>query len=135
MNYSLTVFQCENGFQWPQEKPCPKAYASLERVIEIQSKEHNQNSVHIKHHRIFKALFLLLSLSSGKHWHCLQSLSQTSGHSPLAGSPEALGQSEREEAETVSAMASLSVDVDQPVSVPENSESSRLVVSVTIIFF
>uniref|UniRef100_A0A7N6BMD1 Histone deacetylase n=1 Tax=Anabas testudineus TaxID=64144 RepID=A0A7N6BMD1_ANATE len=81
------------GDPWPQEKPCPKAWASLERVIEIQS----------------------------KHWSCLQSLSQTSGHSPL----DAQGQSENDEAETVSAMASLSVDVEQPGSVPDNTETSR----------
>ncbi|XP_038163788.1 histone deacetylase 5 isoform X1 [Cyprinodon tularosa] len=88
---------CDSGFQWPPEKPCPKACASLERVIEIQS----------------------------KHWPCLQSLSQTSGQSLLAGSPGAQGQSERDEAETVSAMASLSVDVEQPCSVPESKETSR----------
>uniref|UniRef100_A0A3P8NVC6 Histone deacetylase n=1 Tax=Astatotilapia calliptera TaxID=8154 RepID=A0A3P8NVC6_ASTCA len=74
------------GDPWPQEQPCPKAYASLERVIEIQS----------------------------KHWSCLQSLSQTSGHSLLDGPLGAQGQSEKDEAETVSAMASLSVDVEQP---------------------
>uniref|UniRef100_A0A669DFY2 Histone deacetylase n=1 Tax=Oreochromis niloticus TaxID=8128 RepID=A0A669DFY2_ORENI len=79
------------GDPWPQEKPCPKAYASLERVIEIQS----------------------------KHWSCLQSLSQTSGHSLLDGPLGAQGQSEKDEAETVSAMASLSVDVEQPGSVPD----------------
>lgn len=41
--------------------------------------------------------------------------------SPLG--PQA--QSEKDEAETVSAMASLSVDVDQPSSVPDNSDTSR----------
>ncbi|CAG5898187.1 unnamed protein product [Menidia menidia] len=82
------------GFQWPQEKPCPKACASLETVIEIQS----------------------------KHWPCLQSLTQTSGHSLLDG---AQGQSERDEAETVSAMASLSVDVEPSGSVSEDAETSR----------
>uniref|UniRef100_A0A674P3I1 Histone deacetylase n=1 Tax=Takifugu rubripes TaxID=31033 RepID=A0A674P3I1_TAKRU len=66
------------------QRPCPKAWASLERVIEIQ----------------------------GKHWPCLQSLSHTSTHS-LSDAPKAAqGQSE-DEAETVSAMASLSVDVEQ----------------------
>uniref|UniRef100_A0A3B4ZVS4 Histone deacetylase n=1 Tax=Stegastes partitus TaxID=144197 RepID=A0A3B4ZVS4_9TELE len=79
----------------PQEQPCPKACASLERVIEIQ-----------------------------KHWSCLQSLSQTSGHSLLDGPLGAQGQSEKDEAETVSAMASLSVDVEQPGSVPDNTETS-----------
>lgn len=45
------------------------------------------------------------------------------------------GQSERDEAETLSAMASLSVDVDQPGSVPENRESNRSVkVSVTTLY-
>ncbi|XP_040918008.1 histone deacetylase 5 isoform X1 [Toxotes jaculatrix] len=94
---TLCSSQCDSVFQWPQEKPCPKACASLERVIEIQS----------------------------KHWSCLQSLSQTSGHSLLDGPLGALGQSEKDEAETVSAMASLSVDVEQPGSVPDNSETSR----------
>ncbi|XP_068606450.1 histone deacetylase 5-like, partial [Brachionichthys hirsutus] len=84
---------CESEFQRPQEKkPCPKAWTSLERVIEIQS----------------------------KHWPCLQSLSQTSGHSLPDAPPEgAQGQSE-DEAETVSAMASLTVDAEQ-----QASESSR----------
>ncbi|XP_069381154.1 histone deacetylase 5 isoform X2 [Paralichthys olivaceus] len=88
---------CESVCQWPQEKPCPKACASLERVIEIQN----------------------------KHWPCLQSLSQTSGHSLLDGPLGAQGQSEKDEAETVSAMASLSVDVEQPGSVPGDSETGR----------
>ncbi|XP_051245047.1 histone deacetylase 5 isoform X1 [Dicentrarchus labrax] len=87
---------CDSVFQWPQEKPCPKAWASLERVIEIQS----------------------------KHWSCLQSLSQTSGHSLMDGPLGSQGQSE-DEAETVSAMASLSVDVEQPSSVPDNTETNR----------
>ncbi|KAM4530339.1 histone deacetylase 5 isoform 2-T2 [Odontesthes bonariensis] len=88
---------CDSVFQWPQEKPCPKACASLETVIEIQS----------------------------KHWSCLQSLTQTSGHSLLDGPLGAQGQSEKDEAETVSAMASLSVDVEQPGSVPEDTETRR----------
>ncbi|XP_047212165.1 histone deacetylase 5-like isoform X2 [Girardinichthys multiradiatus] len=90
--YALLGDLCDSGFQWPQDKPCPKACTSLERVIEIQS----------------------------KHWPCLQSSSQSSGHSA-----EVPGQSERDEAETVSAMASLSVDVEQPGSLLENTESSR----------
>ncbi|KAK5856841.1 hypothetical protein PBY51_008409 [Eleginops maclovinus] len=87
----------DSVFQWPQEKPCPKAWESLERVIEIQS----------------------------KHWSCLQSLSQTSGHSLLDGPLGAQGQSEKDEAETLSAMASLSVDVEPPGSEPDQSEPSR----------
>lgn len=83
-----------DSFQWPQEKPCPKACSSLEAVIDIQS----------------------------KHWSCLQGVSLSSGHM-LMDSP--LGQSEKDEAETVSAMASLSVDVEQPSSVPDNSDTSR----------
>ncbi|KAF3847049.1 hypothetical protein F7725_004127 [Dissostichus mawsoni] len=94
---SLLGDQSDSVFPWPQEKPCPKAWESLERVIEIQS----------------------------KHWSCLQSLSQTSGHSLLDGSLGALGQSEKEEAETVIAMASLSVDVEPPVSELDQSEPSR----------
>eukprot|EP00066_Takifugu_rubripes_P012616 XP_011601882.1 PREDICTED: histone deacetylase 5 isoform X2 [Takifugu rubripes] len=88
----------DSAFQWPQEKPCPKAWASLERVIEIQ----------------------------GKHWPCLQSLSHTSTHS-LSDAPKAAqGQSE-DEAETVSAMASLSVDVEQQQQTSDLSsmETSR----------
>ncbi|KAM9843020.1 histone deacetylase 5 [Aulostomus maculatus] len=88
---------CDSVFQWPQEKPCPKACASLERVIEIQ----------------------------GKHWPCLQSLSQTSNHSQLDGPRGAQGQSEKDEADTVSAMASLSVDVEQPGSAPDIADTSR----------
>uniref|UniRef100_A0A669BCA4 Histone deacetylase n=1 Tax=Oreochromis niloticus TaxID=8128 RepID=A0A669BCA4_ORENI len=52
-------------------------------------------------------------------------LSQTSGHSLLDGPLGAQGQSEKDEAETVSAMASLSVDVEQPGSVPDSTETSR----------
>ncbi|XP_047428290.1 histone deacetylase 5 isoform X2 [Mugil cephalus] len=88
---------CDSMFQWPQEKPCPKACASLERVIEIQS----------------------------KHWPCLQSLSQTCGYCLVDSPLGAQGQSEKDEADTVSAMASLSVDVEQPGSVPENVETNR----------
>lgn len=84
---------CES-FQWPQEKPCPKACSSLEAVIDIQS----------------------------KHWPCLLSQSLATGHMQL-DSPQ--GQSERDEAETVSAMASLSVDVEQSSSVADNSQTSR----------
>uniref|UniRef100_H3D919 Histone deacetylase n=1 Tax=Tetraodon nigroviridis TaxID=99883 RepID=H3D919_TETNG len=86
----------DSALQWPQEKPCPKAWASLERVIEIQS----------------------------KHWPCLQSLSHISPS--LSEVPKAAqGQSE-DEAETVSAMASLSVDVEQQqVSALNSMETSR----------
>lgn len=65
-----------------------------------------------------------LSVPEGKHWSCLQSLSQTIGHLLLDGPKGAQGQSE-DEAETVSAMASLSVDVEQQVSVLNNTETSR----------
>lgn len=58
---------------------------------------------------------------AGKHWPCLQSLSQTSGHSPADVSK---GQSE-DEAETVSAMASLSVDVEQQASLVHGTEAGR----------
>ncbi|XP_054615130.1 histone deacetylase 5 isoform X2 [Dunckerocampus dactyliophorus] len=86
-----------SAFQWPQEKPCPKACASLERVIEIQS----------------------------KHWSCLQTLSQTSSQ-PLLDNPlGAHGQSEEDEADTVSAMASLSVDVEQSGSAANITDGSR----------
>ncbi|KAM8825285.1 histone deacetylase 5 [Synchiropus picturatus] len=85
---------CDSGFQWPQEKPCPKACSSLERVREIQ----------------------------GKHWSCLQ----TSGPSLLDDCLSAQGQSEKDEAETVSAMASLSVDVEQPRPDADSAETSRL---------
>ncbi|XP_028310241.1 histone deacetylase 5 isoform X1 [Gouania willdenowi] len=87
----------DSAVQWPQEKPCPKACASLERVIDIQS----------------------------KHWPCLQSASQSSGPSLADGMLEAQGQSEKDEADTVSAMASLSVDVEQPASVPEEAGTNR----------
>uniref|UniRef100_A0AAQ4NR84 Histone deacetylase n=1 Tax=Gasterosteus aculeatus aculeatus TaxID=481459 RepID=A0AAQ4NR84_GASAC len=66
-----------------------------------------------------------------KHWSCLQSLSQTSGHSLSDDPVGARGQSEKDEAETVSAMASLSVDVERPGSDPDNAETSRLAVQCT----
>lgn len=65
-----------------------------------------------------------LSAPEGKHWPCLQSLSQTSGHSLSDGSKGAHGQSE-DEAETVSAMASLSVDVEQQTPLVNSTESGR----------
>lgn len=49
----------------------------------------------------------------------------------MDGPLEAQGQSEKDEAETVSAMASLSVDVEQPGSVPANTEASRSVFQST----
>lgn len=66
-----------------------------------------------------------LFVLQGKHWPCLQSLAHTSGHS-LSDVPKAAqGQSE-DEAETVSAMASLSVDVEQQQASALNSmETSR----------
>ncbi|XP_029015184.1 histone deacetylase 5 isoform X4 [Betta splendens] len=88
---------CESTFQWPKENPCPKACTSLERVIELQS----------------------------KHWSCLQSWSQSSGHSILNPLLAAQGQSEKDEAETLSAMASLSVDVEPLDSVPDNAGTNR----------
>ncbi|XP_069041714.1 histone deacetylase 5 isoform X3 [Lepisosteus oculatus] len=66
-----------------QRKPCPKAAASLEKVIEIQT----------------------------KHWKSVQRLSATVGQSLLEAQRR-----EKEEAETVSAMASLSVDTEQGAS-------------------
>ncbi|XP_036408155.1 histone deacetylase 5 isoform X1 [Megalops cyprinoides] len=60
-----------------QQKPCPKATASLERVIKIQS----------------------------KHWSCLQRLAPTVGQSMLEAQHR-----EEDEADTVTAMASLTVD-------------------------
>ncbi|XP_061829750.1 histone deacetylase 5 isoform X2 [Nerophis lumbriciformis] len=85
-----------SAFQWPQEKTCPKACASLERVIEIQS----------------------------KHWSCLQNMSPTSSHSLLDSPLGAQGQSEKDEADTVSAMASLSVDVEQSSSAADIADGS-----------
>lgn len=67
----------------------------------------------------------MLLTSAGKHWSCLQGLSQSRGHSPLDAPLGAQGQSEKDEAETVSAMASLSVDVEQPASVPDNPATNR----------
>ncbi|XP_061555911.1 histone deacetylase 5 isoform X2 [Phycodurus eques] len=94
---SLLGDPSDSAFQWPQEKPCPKACASLERVIEIQS----------------------------KHWSCLQTLSATSGHSLQDGPLGAQRQSEKDEADTVSAMASLSVDVAQSGSTANVNDASR----------
>uniref|UniRef100_A0A8C7D3H0 Histone deacetylase n=1 Tax=Oncorhynchus kisutch TaxID=8019 RepID=A0A8C7D3H0_ONCKI len=62
-----------------QQKPCPKAAASLERVIEIQS----------------------------KHWSSLQRLAPTVGQSLMDAQRR-----EKDEADTVTAMASLTVDTE-----------------------
>uniref|UniRef100_A0A4W5PZG6 Histone deacetylase n=1 Tax=Hucho hucho TaxID=62062 RepID=A0A4W5PZG6_9TELE len=62
-----------------QQKPCPKAAASLERVIEIQS----------------------------KHWNSLQRLAPTVGQSLMDAQRR-----EKDEADTVTAMASLTVDTE-----------------------
>uniref|UniRef100_A0A4W4GEX9 Histone deacetylase n=1 Tax=Electrophorus electricus TaxID=8005 RepID=A0A4W4GEX9_ELEEL len=72
-----------------QQKPCPKATASLERVIEIQS----------------------------KHWACLQRSAPTVGQSLLDAQRR-----EKDEADTVTAMASLTVDTEQTAA---SSQSSR----------
>ncbi|XP_076121966.1 histone deacetylase 5 isoform X4 [Alosa pseudoharengus] len=69
-----------------QEKPCPKAAASLERVIEIQS----------------------------KHWSSLQRLAPTVGQCLLDAQRR-----EKDEADTVTAMASLTVDAEQAAVVTE----------------
>ncbi|KAM6957737.1 histone deacetylase 5 [Aplochiton taeniatus] len=63
-----------------QQKPCPKASSSLERVIQIQS----------------------------KHWGCVQRLSATLGQSLCEAE-----QREKDEADTLSAMASLTVHSQQ----------------------
>ncbi|KAI1884148.1 hypothetical protein AGOR_G00223460 [Albula goreensis] len=65
-----------------KQKPCPKAVASLERVIEIQS----------------------------KHWSCLERLAPTVGQSLMEAQHR-----DKEEADTVTAMASLTVDNEQGV--------------------
>uniref|UniRef100_A0A8C6PTS4 histone deacetylase n=1 Tax=Nothobranchius furzeri TaxID=105023 RepID=A0A8C6PTS4_NOTFU len=68
--------------------------------------------------------FLLCVLETSQHWPCLQTLSQTSGYVLMETPAGTQGQSEKDEAETVSAMASLSVDVEQPGSA-EHTETSR----------
>uniref|UniRef100_A0A671LQS7 Histone deacetylase n=1 Tax=Sinocyclocheilus anshuiensis TaxID=1608454 RepID=A0A671LQS7_9TELE len=72
-----------------QQKPCPKATASLERVIEIQS----------------------------KHWMSLQRLATTVGQSLLDAQRR-----EKDEADTLTAMASLTVDNDQQKTSTETKE-------------
>lgn len=49
VTHPLCLSQCDSVFQWPQEKPCPKAWASLERVIEIQSKKNTHTHPHTVH--------------------------------------------------------------------------------------
>ncbi|KAG7492311.1 hypothetical protein MATL_G00013610 [Megalops atlanticus] len=66
-----------------QQKPCPKAAASLEKVIEIQS----------------------------KHWSSVQRFAPTVGQSLLEAQRR-----EKDEADTVTAMASLTVDTDPGIS-------------------
>ncbi|XP_051571268.1 histone deacetylase 5-like isoform X3 [Myxocyprinus asiaticus] len=75
-----------------QQKPCPKATASLERVIEIQS----------------------------KHWTSLLSLAPTVGQSLLDAQKR-----EKDEADTLTAMASLTVDNDQTTTSTETSRSAE----------
>ncbi|XP_030649036.1 histone deacetylase 5 [Chanos chanos] len=72
-----------------QQKPCPKAAASLEKVIQIQS----------------------------KHWSSLQRLAPTVGQSLLDAQRR-----EKDEADTVTAMASLTVDTEPT---PVSTETSR----------
>uniref|UniRef100_A0A671SW79 Histone deacetylase n=1 Tax=Sinocyclocheilus anshuiensis TaxID=1608454 RepID=A0A671SW79_9TELE len=72
-----------------QQKPCPKATASLERVIEIQS----------------------------KHWTSVQRLAPTVGQSLLDTQRR-----EKDEADTLTAMASLTVDNDQSAEEPMEEE-------------
>ncbi|XP_035253696.1 histone deacetylase 5 isoform X2 [Anguilla rostrata] len=66
-----------------KQRPCPKAVASLERVIEIQS----------------------------KHWNCVEPLAPTVGQSLMEAQHR-----DKEEADTVTAMASLTVDNEQGVA-------------------
>ncbi|XP_073800455.1 histone deacetylase 5 isoform X4 [Danio rerio] len=75
-----------------QQKPCPKATASLERVIEIQS----------------------------KHWTSLQRLAPTVGQSLLDAQRR-----EKDEADTLTAMASLTVDNEQQTTSTETSRSAE----------
>ncbi|XP_055744502.1 histone deacetylase 5-like isoform X5 [Salvelinus fontinalis] len=75
-----------------QQKPCPKAAASLERVIEIQS----------------------------KHWSSLQRLATTVGQSLMDAQRR-----EKDEADTVTAMASLTVDTEQATASIISMETSR----------
>ncbi|XP_059413749.1 histone deacetylase 5-like isoform X5 [Carassius carassius] len=75
-----------------QQKPCPKATASLERVIEIQS----------------------------KHWTSVQRLAPTVGQSLLDTQRR-----EKDEADTLTAMASLTVDNDQQKASTETSRSAE----------
>ncbi|KAM9494890.1 histone deacetylase 5 isoform 4-T4 [Clarias gariepinus] len=72
-----------------QQKPCPKASASLERIIEIQS----------------------------KHWTSVQRLAPT-----VSQSLQDAQRREKDEADTVTAMASLTVDTEHTAS---SSQSSR----------
>uniref|UniRef100_A0A3Q2XTD9 Histone deacetylase n=1 Tax=Hippocampus comes TaxID=109280 RepID=A0A3Q2XTD9_HIPCM len=65
----------------------------------------------------------------GKHWSCLQTSSPTSSPSLLDGPPAAQVQSEKDEADTVSAMASLSVDVQQSGSAANIADAGRSVQS------
>ncbi|KAG7273116.1 hypothetical protein CRUP_024846 [Coryphaenoides rupestris] len=93
--------QVDEIYQCVVKDICPEASASLERVRHIQS----------------------------EHWPCLRRLHHTASPSLLDGHQGSPSQSEaaarREEAETVSAMASLTVDVTQSGSAPVTMETSR----------
>ncbi|XP_053469247.1 histone deacetylase 5 isoform X5 [Ictalurus furcatus] len=71
-----------------QQKPCPKASASLERIIEIQS----------------------------KHWSSVQRLAPT-----VSQSLQDAQRREKDEADTVTAMASLTVDTEHTASSSQSS--------------
>ncbi|XP_058233607.1 histone deacetylase 5 isoform X3 [Hemibagrus wyckioides] len=75
-----------------QQKPCPKASASLERIIEIQS----------------------------KHWSSVQRLAPT-----VSQSLQDAQRREKDEADTVTAMASLTVDTEHTASSSQGSRAAE----------
>lgn len=106
-----------------QQKPCPKAVTSLEKVIEIQSEcrdpwspSRDGPARRASRHaglpsvrgggRASDGLFC----PPGKHWSSVQRFSSAAGLSLLEAQRR-----EKEEADTVSAMASLTVDAEQGV--------------------
>ena len=63
---------------------------------------------------------VLLPSGPGKHWGCVQRLAPTVGQSLLDAQRR-----EKDDADTVTAMASLTVDTEQPAADNVTTETSR----------
>lgn len=115
-----------------QQKPSVNAVATLEKVIEIQSawaQAEGLLSQPAREAGLLGAGYLWISLLSlnlsvllavGKHWSCVQRFAAGLGCSLREAQT-----GEKEEAETVSAMALLSVGAEQAQAVATQEHSPR----------